>query len=126
MTIPVNMDTILSSREYVCCCSYMEELVTNKEDWDDLSLAKEARKLWDEIEAGIQSRGIAWHEKYVLICAYEVYKLGNYILMDDANIPNGATLGYHYDPEIYEDTDMFILSHDNPTFHRGKNYSQAK
>ena len=98
-------------------------MVTNKEDWDDPSLTKEARKLWDEIEAGIQSRGIAWHEKYVLICAYEVYKLGNYILMDDANIPNIMSLpylGYHYDPEIYEDTDMFILSHDNPTFHRGK------
>jgi len=42
-----------------------------------------------------------------------VYGLGNYILMDDANIPN-----------IYRSlicVDMFILSHDVPTFHRGKN-----
>ncbi len=37
----------------VVALQYMEELVTNKEDWNDPSLAKEARKLWNEIEAGI-------------------------------------------------------------------------
>ena len=42
----------------VIALHYMEELGTNKEDWDDPSLAKEARKLWDEIEAGIQSPGM--------------------------------------------------------------------
>ena len=36
----------------------------------------------------IVSNSVAWHEKYGLICVYEVYGLGNYILMDDANITN--------------------------------------
>jgi meiotically up-regulated gene 157 (Mug157) protein len=113
--VPSNMFAVVALK-------YMEELATKL--WDNQNLAKKARKLRDEIQAGIQKHGIVKHEKYGMIYAYEVDGLGNSLLMDDANIPNLMSLpylGYDYDPEIYENTKKFILSEDNPTFHRGKN-----
>jgi len=87
--------------------------------WNNPSLATKAQKLADEIEAGIQKYAIVDHAKYGKIYAYEVDGLGNYFLMDDANVPSLMSLpylGYKYDPQIYANTRKFILSLDNPTF----------
>ena len=60
--------------------------------------------------------------------AYETDGLGNYNLMDDANIPNLTTLPYidwcsSYDP-TYLATRAFALSVDNPYFFSGR-YAQG-
>ena len=82
-----------------------------------------ARKLSDEIKAGILEHGIVEMagEK---IYAYECDGLGNYLLQDDANIPSLLSLPYlgvcsELDP-IYVKTREFILSSSNPFFYRGE------
>jgi meiotically up-regulated gene 157 (Mug157) protein len=90
--------------------------------WNDNDLKKRANKLREEIHYGIQQHGVVEHPKYGKIYAYEVDGLGNYLLMDDANVPNLLSIpyiGYDYDEEVYANTKKFILSVDNPTFHRG-------
>lgn len=115
--VPSNMFAVVALQ-------YVEELAMDKGVWDNPDLAKKAKKLKDDIQDGIEKHGIVDHEEYGQIYAYEVDGLGNSLLMDDANIPNLMSLpylGYDYDPEIYENTKKFILSQNNPTFHRGTN-----
>ena len=58
------------------------------------------------------------------IYALETDGLGNYNLMDDANLPNLLSLPYieypYLDQEIYKQTRAFILSKKNPYFFEGK------
>jgi len=91
--------------------------------WDDESMVKKARKLRQEIDDGIQQYGIVEHTTHGRIYAYEVDGLGNYLLMDDANVPSLLSipyLGYDYDPTIFVNTKRFLFSKDNPMFHEGK------
>lgn len=64
--------------------------------------------------------GAVEHPQYGKIYAYKVDGLGNYNLMDDANVPNllsAPYLGYgSIDDPIYKNTRNFILSKDNPYF----------
>lgn len=90
---------------------------------DDSSLKKEVKELSKKINEAIQKHAIINHEKYGKIYAYEIDGLGNYNLMDDANIPSLLALPYlNYidinDP-IYQNTRRFILSKDNPFYYEG-------
>ena len=112
--IPANMFV-------VAVLGYMMELCDSI--WHDEVLKNKANKLREEIHFGIQEHGIVDHSKYGKIYAFEVDGLGNSLLTDDANIPNLLSipyLGYEYDEEVYANTKRFILSDDNPTFHKGE------
>ena len=90
---------------------------------DDSSLIKEVKELSKKINDAIQKHAIVDHEKYGKIYAYEIDGLGNYNLMDDANIPSLLALPYlkyiDLNDPIYQNTRRFILSKDNPFYYEG-------
>ncbi|OMF37679.1 metal-independent alpha-mannosidase [Paenibacillus sp. FSL H8-0548] len=112
--IPSNMFAVVVLR-------YVVEIAT--EVLNDTELAKEAMDLSNEIDAGIQQYGIIEHPEFGLIYAYETDGMGNYNLMDDANVPSllsSAYLGYcSMDDPIYVNTRKFILSSNNPFYFKG-------
>ena len=93
-------------------------------DLGDPDLSSEMNKLADQIENGVRQYGIIDHPKYGKIYAYETDGYGNYVLMDDSNVPSLISLPYFgycdaVDP-IYQNTRRFILSEDNPYYYTGK------
>ena len=100
---------------------YLAEIA--REIYHDEALALRAEKLGREIDEGIKTYGIVDHPKYGKIYAYETDGLGNYNLMDDANVPSllsAPYLGYcSADDPIYQNTRRFILSEDNPYYFSG-------
>lgn len=78
-----------------------------------------------EIDHGIKTYGIVNHPEYGEIYAYETDGLGNYHLMDDANVPSLLSAPYiEYclpDDPIYVNTRKFILSKANPYYCCGTN-----
>lgn len=92
--------------------------------FDNAELSARASRLAGEIEEGVKKYGIVDHPEYGRIYAYETDGLGNYVFMDDANVPDLLSLPYFGycppDDEIYMNTRRFILSSDNPYFFEGK------
>jgi meiotically up-regulated gene 157 (Mug157) protein len=91
--------------------------------YHDDKQVQRAKHLRDDVHEGIQKFGIVHDPKYGEVYAYEVDGLGNYKLMDDANIPSllsAPYLGYikSTDP-IYRNTRRLILSSENPNFNSG-------
>jgi uncharacterized protein len=92
--------------------------------YSDYRLALRARALEAAIRLGIERWGQVYDFRYGWMYPYEVDGLGNYVLMDDANLPNLLTLPLvanvpHYDP-LYQNTRAFSLSPDNPYYYRGR------
>jgi meiotically up-regulated gene 157 (Mug157) protein len=112
--IPANMFAVVA-------LGHLAALAT--EVYDDAALAGEAARLRDEIERGIQAYGLVDHPRHGRIYAYETDGLGNYSLMDDANIPNLLSipyLGYRpADDPTYLRTRAFVLSRANPYYVAG-------
>ncbi len=100
---------------------YMTEFAT--EIYADKALAERAAKLKSEIDGGIEKYAIYEHPMFGKIYAYETDGLGNYNLMDDANVPSLLSLPYlgycTADDEIYKNTRSFILSKENPYYFEG-------
>ena len=90
---------------------------------DDELLAAEAASLKEEIHNAIESLAIVKNEYYGRIYAYEMDGFGQYLLMDDANVPSLLAmdyLGYEAsDREVVENTRRFILSSGNPYYYEG-------
>ncbi|WP_062108925.1 glycoside hydrolase family 125 protein [Bacillus niameyensis] len=90
---------------------------------NDAELSKECKALGQEIRTGIEEHGTIEHPHYGKIYAYEVDGLGNYNLMDDANVPSllsAPYLGYcDFDDEVYQNTRQFLLSRNNPYYYEG-------
>nr|MCR5313221.1 glycoside hydrolase family 125 protein [Bacteroidaceae bacterium] len=113
--IPSNMFAVVSLRQ-------MAEMVEtiNKDE----RLAKRCRELADEVDGAIKSFAVVNHPKYGRIYAYEVDGFGNYLLMDDANIPSLLSMPYlgycSAEDEVYKNTRRFVWSKDNPYFFSGK------
>lgn len=89
----------------------------------DGKLAGRASTLADQIRAGVDEWGIVYDFRYGWMYAYEADGLGDFLLMDDANIPNLLTLPFlgvvpRFDP-TYVNTRRFSLSPDNPYWYRG-------
>lgn len=109
----------------VTVLEYMVDMATDL--WGNRKLALKAQKLAAEIQRGIQEYAIVDHPdgNGGKIYAYEVDGLGNYELLDDANVPSLLSIPYlgynHYNPEIYANTRRFILSPANPTYRKGAN-----
>ncbi|MFV0288044.1 MAG: glycoside hydrolase family 125 protein [Mycoplasmatales bacterium] len=114
--IPANMfaHTILG---------YMEEIIS-KFYQTETDFCQEIDQLKNEINMGIQKYGIIDHPKYGKIYAYEVDGLGNYNLMDDANVPSLLSIPYlgytTINDPIYQNTRKFLLSEDNPYYYEGQ------
>ena len=113
--IPSNMFAVVALR-------YIKEIAS--EIYKDVNLQNEADVLRQQIDDGIKKYGIVEHPKYGKIYAYEVDGFGNYILMDDANVPSLLSIPYigysENDDPIYINTRKFILSKDNPYYYEGR------
>lgn len=111
--VPANMFAVV-------ILGYLEEIFT--EIYHDKLLAEQANQLKDEINQGIEKWGVVEHQGQK-VYAYEVDGLGNYLLMDDANVPSllaAPYLGYcSIDDEIYQNTRALILSDANPYYYEG-------
>lgn len=113
--IPSNMFAVVVLRHICNICKLI---------WKDDYLYQKAKDLEQTIDAAIHQYGIVRHPDYGLIYAYEVDGFGNYLLMDDANVPSLLSIPYlgytTCDDPIYQNTRRFILSKDNPYFYSGK------
>lgn len=113
--IPSNMFAVV-------VLGYIEEIAA--EVYKDEEMGRKASKLKAEIDSGIKKYGIVEHPVYGKIYAYETDGMGNYNLMDDANVPSLLSIPYlgyttAEDP-IYINTRKFILSEENPYYYKGK------
>lgn len=88
------------------------------------AFATECIALANEVDAAIQKHAIVKHPKYGKILAYEVDGFGNYLMMDDANVPSLLSLPYlgymDQNSKLYQNTRNFVWSLDNPYFYKGK------
>jgi meiotically up-regulated gene 157 (Mug157) protein len=113
--IPSNMFAVV-------VLGYMETFL--REEYQDEDMAGEAAQLKAQIEEGIRKYGIAKDDTFGEIYAYETDGLGNYNLMDDANVPSLLSLPWlgYCDTEdpIYQNTRAFVLSKKNPYYYEGK------
>ncbi|MDA3852764.1 MAG: glycoside hydrolase family 125 protein [Bacteroidales bacterium] len=87
------------------------------------TFATECSDLASEVDAAIMKHGVVKHPKYGKIFAFEVDGYGNYLMMDDANVPSLLSLPYlgyiDADKKLYKNTRKFIWSLDNPYFYKG-------
>ncbi|CQR48482.1 hypothetical protein BN1058_02864 [Paraliobacillus sp. PM-2] len=90
----------------------------------DEKISNQSRCLAKKIDQGIRKYGTVDHPEYGEIFAYETDGLGNYNLMDDANVPSLLSIPYlgycSIDDTIYQNTRQFLLSTSNPYFYEGK------
>lgn len=113
---------IASEMFAVVVLGYMAEML--KEVCGNEELADMCLKLRAEIDEGIQKFGMIEHEKYGQIYVCETDGMGNYNLLDDANIPSLLSAPYigYVDSvnQTYRNTRSFLLSKDNPYYFEGK------
>lgn len=113
--IPSNMFAVVT-------LGYSAEIL--REIYKDEQTALEAERLAAEIRAGIEQYGVVDHPKFGKIYAYETDGMGNYTLMDDANVPSLMSIPYlgycTAEDETYKNTRAFVLSTENPFYYAGK------
>lgn len=111
--VPANMFAVV-------ILGYLAEIF--EEIYHEKTAVEEANQLKEEINRGIEEWGIVEHEGKK-VYAYEVDGLGNYVLMDDANVPSllaAPYLGYcEIDDAIYQQTRAVLLSEKNPYYYEG-------
>ena len=90
----------------------------------DHPLSARALALRKEIDDGLKKYATVEHPTWGTVFACEVDGLGNYVLMDDANIPSLISIPYldytTTDDPIYRQTRQMLLSSDNPYYYEGK------
>ena len=95
-----------------------------KDVLSDDERAKVSEKLADEVETAIKDNCTVVNSDGKRIYALETDGMGNYNVMDDANIPNLIAMPYYeypyIDKEIYANTREFMLSEKNPYYFVGK------
>ncbi|MDR2813367.1 MAG: glycoside hydrolase family 125 protein [Prevotellaceae bacterium] len=112
--IPSNLFAILSLRQL----SELYASVTG-----DKAFAAKCSALADEVQAAVNRYAIVERAGYGKVYAYEADGFGNYLCMDDANVPSLLSLPYlgccaPTDP-VYQNTRRLIWSKDNPYFFAG-------
>ena len=89
----------------------------------DAARAETCKKLAEEIQTALDKLAIV-EKDGEKIYALETDGLGNYNLMDDANIPNLIAMPYYEYPyineEVYRNTRARMFSFDNPYYFEGK------
>lgn len=87
-------------------------------------LSEACEDLAGQIRNGIETYGTVDHPLYGRVYVYETDGKGQYVIMDDANVPSllaAPYLGYcSYTDETYQNTRKLILSRENPFFYEGK------
>lgn len=95
-----------------------------KELYKDAALAKRAEDLKNTIADGIAKYAIYKHPDFGNMYAYETDGMGNYNLMDDANVPSLLSLPWlkvcDAEDPVYKATRKFVLSEQNPYYYEGK------
>lgn len=90
---------------------------------DDAALSTKMNRLANEVRNGIERYGVVELPDGALMFAYEVDGLGNYNLMDDANVPSLLAIpfiGYTDERDaVYVNTRKFILSSNNSYYYQG-------
>lgn len=113
--IPANLFAVVALRQLAELCDVMNVYQEK--------IKAPALKLADEIEAGVKKYGIVDHPEFGRIYAYETDGMGNYVFMDDANVPSLLALPYMgccaADDEVYLNTRRFVLSKANPYYWEG-------
>lgn len=113
--IPSNMFAVVSLRQ-------MAEMV--RDIAHDERLARKCDELAGEVETAVRRHAVVMHPEFGRVYAYEVDGFGNYLLMDDANVPSLLSLPYlgccDADDEVYQNTRRMIWSHANPYFYSGR------
>lgn len=113
--IPSNFFAVVSLKQ----ASEMLEEIHN-----DKQLAQDLINLAKEVEQALEKHAIIEHPKHGSIYAFEIDGFGNYLAMDDANVPSLLSLPYlgavDKDDPIYKNTRNFVWSKDNPFFFKGK------
>lgn len=106
----------------VVVLGYLTEIATQV--LEDAALASKTDELANEIRRGIEEFGTFEHPQFGKIYAYEVDGLGNYLAMDDANIPSLLSLPYlgycTLEDSVYQATRRFVLSSANPFYFEGR------
>ena len=106
----------------VVVLGYMSEML--KSVCKNETLANECETLRGQIDEGIKKFCIVEHEKYGKIYVCETDGMGNYLMIDDANIPSLLSVPYigyaDIDDEIYQNKRRFLLTKDNPFYFEGK------
>ncbi|HFN2940853.1 TPA: glycoside hydrolase family 125 protein [Streptococcus pyogenes] len=112
--IPSNMFAVV-------VLSYLEDLYNNL--FHNEPVATRAKQLKEAIQSGIADHALVQNSKGETIYAYEVDGLGQFSIMDDANIPSllaAPYLGFcAKDDPIYLATRRTILSQENPYYYQG-------
>ncbi|MEK8130709.1 glycoside hydrolase family 125 protein [Paenibacillus filicis] len=112
--VPANMFAVVALR-------YVKEIAA--EVLGDAMLAEEAQELLTQIDEGIRAHAIVEHPDFGPVYAYETDGMGNFNLMDDANVPSLLSIPYlgYADAEdpLYLNTRRLILSKTNPYFYEG-------
>jgi meiotically up-regulated gene 157 (Mug157) protein len=87
-------------------------------------LAAEAKRMADEIDAGIRRQAVVPHPTRGAVLAYEIDGYGSHLVQDDAAIPSLLSLPYlgwcTRDDRLYKRTRALILSDDNPYYAMGR------
>lgn len=113
--IPSNCFAVVSLRQ-------LSEIVASIKQ--DKAFANECTDLANEVNTAIKKYAIVNHPKYGKIYAFEVDGYGNYLMMDDANVPSLLSLPYlgytSVNDPVYKNTRKFVWSNDNPYFYSGK------
>jgi len=113
--VPANMFAVL-------VLDYVQEIFSSV--LDDAKIVDRAKKLQAEIRSGIEEYGTTTNAAGERIYAYETDGLGNFLIMDDGNVPNLLSAPYlHYvdlDDSTYVNTRKTILSPENPYYYAGK------
>ncbi|MDP4191764.1 MAG: glycoside hydrolase family 125 protein [Bacteroidota bacterium] len=113
--IPSNMFAVTSLKQL----AEIYEKVIQDKDFSNRCLS-----LASEVEDALMNYAVLSHLDFGKIYAYEADGFGNYLFMDDANIPSLLSLPYlgccsSNDP-VYQNTRRFVLSKKNPYFFEGK------
>ena len=112
--VPANMFAVV-------VLGYMAAIA--RDIYADAELEASATALQREIEYGIHTYGMVAHSRFGKMYAYETDGFGNYNLMDDANVPSLLSIPYlgytRADDPVYQNTRRFLLSEENPHYHRG-------
>lgn len=89
----------------------------------DIRLEEEIKALADDIRKGLENHAVVDTKEYGKVYAYETDGNGNYLLMDDANVPSLLSLPYlgcvSADDPVYVNTRKMILSSGNPYYYSG-------
>ena len=113
--VPANMFIISVFNELISILNY--ENIDNPDEDRIIELCQ-------DIKTGIEKYAVIDNKEFGKIYAYELDGLGNYLLMDDANVPSLLSLPYlgwcSKNDEIYQNTRKYILSKNNPYFFEGK------